>query len=166
MNKLHNFETRQILILTLIVSIFLQGCMAFNVSPIGLGETITGLQAAVNGNAGTVAYMKEGSNLVFLGWPAGTNYAWMILDKSGNIQDILKNVCGQKACPEIASELIQWLESNGYLPVGAGALPPAIVETVKHFSYLLAIGSSLPTIPVLFIPVIDPMDLIQPQTGV
>ena len=166
--KQHCFETRQWVILILLVSLTLQGCAAVNypqVQVIGLGETLSGLKSAVNGVEGTVVYMKEGSKLVFLGWPAKLDYAWMILDQNGNIQDILKTVCGQKACPEVASDLIRWLEANGYQSVSAGALPPAIVTTVKQFAYLLSIGASLPILPVLFIPVIDPLQLINPQVG-
>lgn len=151
MNKLYT----QMMRLSILVSLyFASGCAAASypqsIAPVDPGATIRGMQAAVNGAQGTFI-LQRGKDLV-MGWPSGTQYAWIAITANGRIADTVKNVCGNRACPQLAGELYNYLEANGWQPVNIGAIPPAVCYTIRQFAYLLSIGESLPMIPVLVVP--------------
>lgn len=155
------------IVLSLYLAIVLTSCAAVNfaqtVTAVDPGTTIRGMQMAVNGLPGTYV-LQQGENLV-LGWPSGTQYAWVALSQNGQLTDALKAICGNRACPEAMTDLYNYLVNNGWQVVSSGAIPATVSATVRQMAYLLAIGASLPLLPVLFMPVIDPMQLIHPEIG-
>lgn len=165
MNTLYTFIFRAAFVLSLILS---AGCAAVNypqtIVAIDPAATLRGMQAAVNGQPGTYI-LQQGEHLV-LGWPAGAKYAWVAFSQNGQFTDALKTLCANRACPELAGEMYNWLVKNGWQSIPAGMVPPAVASAVRQFAYMLSIGASLPVAPVLILPaMIDPQQWMNPQTG-
>ncbi len=148
------------------LALSLMSCAAVNypqmIRAVDPALTITGMQQAINGVPNTYALVKDG--LYVFGWPQGTYYAWVVFKESGSIQDTLKSLCGNKACPEIAGDLYNWLKTNGWQELPCSAVPVAVASAVRQLSYLLSIGAALPTLPIIVFPaLLDPAEFIQPK---
>lgn len=147
--------------------LLLTGCAAVNypqmIKTLDPALTIRGMQQAINGMPNTYALVKDG--MYVFGWPQGAQYAWVVFKDTGDIVETVKGICGNKACPEIAGDLYNWLLENGWNSISCSAVPATIASTVRQFSFLLSIGASLPTLPVIIVfpALLDPAELIQPK---
>lgn len=156
------FET----VVSIWLALILTSCGAVqyaqDVQVIDPAATLKGMSQAINGQAGT--YVLQQGEYLLLGWPAGTKYGWVIFNQAGDLTNAAKFLCGNKACPEAASEFYNWLMQNGWTSISAGAVPGAISSTVRQLTYLLSIGASFPMIPVLLMPLqLDPMQILKPE---
>jgi hypothetical protein len=139
-----------------------------NIESISVPSTVNGMTAAINGEVGTLRFVSPNNGLVVLGWPSGEQFGWIVLDQKGNLLDIIKNVCGQKACPGIATDFMNFLKASNYQAVEATALPPAVVMAVRQCFFLLSVGQALPTFIVLPTNLIhgDPLDMLRPTSAI
>lgn len=112
------------------------------VADLGLHETLAGMTRAIEGAAGTYVYMSESNPLIVLGWTEGSQAAWVMVDRAGNIMDQLSDICGNVSCPDNATDLLLWMENNGWKlvpPAGlAKALPAELVTSVQKTVALLS----------------------------
>lgn len=165
MNTLYTIIFRAAFLLSMLLS---AGCAAVSypqsVAAIDPATTLRGMQAAVNGLPGTYI-LQQGSQYVF-GWPSGGQYAWVAFAEDGKFLEGLKTLCGNRACPEAAGDLYNYLVQNGWQNIPGGMLPVGVASTVRQLAYLISIGASLPVMPVLMLPVvIDPIEWITPKVG-
>lgn len=162
----------------------LKAAFSSEIAPVLLQDTLTGMEAALNGLKGTYIYASENSNLVVLGWPIKDMAGWVILDKFGNFQNIFRDLCGNKACPAVATEFIVWLENNGWKAIPATSVPTAVAGSINNLANMirvaiaagkaigvdsaaaaLAAGSQIDTFIILLpaeLVVTDPVKLVKP----
>lgn len=148
------------------VAVALMGCAAI-VSPLDIYKTAEGASAAARGAANTWAMVKPTSDLVVLGWPQGQRYAFLIVDKLGQMTNLSKLCNGTCINWKDAAEFVSWLEANGWANVPAASLPPALVSALSQTAFLTALASRALT-NFLILPmglIQDPMQFIQPKTG-
>ncbi len=154
-------------VLMIWVAVALMGCAAI-ATPLDIYKTVEGANSAARGGANTWAMMKATSDLIVLGWPQGTRYAFLIVDKLGqttNLSQICNGTCiGWKD----AAEFLTWLEQNGWQNVPATALPPGVIAGLSQTAFLTSLGSRALT-TILILPIgmiqINPADYIKPEIG-
>jgi hypothetical protein len=161
-------------LISIILSMALTGCMgAVQMSSIpatqtqiGVQATVNGMLNAVNGVAGTAIYQHPGTGWIAMVWPSGSTYGFAIIDQAGKTFKDVQNICGTRCNWMEAADFVAWMEKSGWQSIASGAVPAAISSTIRQFSYLLSIGASLPSIPLIFVlPAVTPFDILNPGVG-
>lgn len=153
-----NSHTKYACVLYVLMALHLSGCGAI-VWPASLTDTLSGMQAAVKGQPGTFAYVKDG--MTILAWTAGEGqYAFVLLGRDGaslKLRDLCQGNC---VSWKTAADLFRWAESQGWQNVPAGMLSPALVAAVSQAAFVARFG--MPTVWLMPVVVKPPMDLVNP----
>ena len=133
----------------LFVILVLLGSFAAAVHPLSLYDTIRGMQGAAAGRIGTAIY--EGNGLYVMMWPARGQYGFAVINQSGDlVDDLAKMVNGNGTTVWRMSDLVRWMESNGYQRIDPRSLPVAISQVLlSQFMTAVAAGSRSLITPLL-----------------
>lgn len=152
-------------ILSLVLALMFTSCAAVQVAPLDISATIDGMKSAAVGAPGTWAFTKAGTDFVVLGWAQNSRYAFILLDKAGQLSQLQKlchaNVCNWRT----AADFVSWLEANGWASIPAGALPLSLTEAIKTSAFQAMLGRLYtPLLVPILIPA-NPAELVRPMVA-
>jgi hypothetical protein len=134
-----------------------------SVYPLDFYSTVAGMRAAAAGKSGTAIY--AGQNLYVMIWPHRGQYAFAVINQQGDVvDDLLRMVNANGVNVFRMSDLIKWMESNGFRQVDPKALPVNITTVLlSEMMAAVARGSRSLITPIL-IPA-DILDFDKPLPG-
>jgi len=100
-----------------------------SVYPLDFYSTVAGMRAAAAGRSGTAIY--AGHNLYVMVWPHRGQYAFAVINQSGDlVDDLLKMVNANGVNVFRMSDLIRWMEANGFKQIDPKSLPINITSVL------------------------------------
>ncbi len=118
---------KRLSILMLLIGLVSLACAS--VYPLNFYSTVAGMRAAAAGRSGTAIY--EGHNLYVMIWPHRGQYAFAVINQQGDlVDDLLRMVNANGVNVYRMSDLIRWMESNGFRQVDPKALPVSITSVL------------------------------------
>jgi len=100
-----------------------------SVYPLDFYSTVAGMRAAADGRSGTAIY--AGHNLYVMVWPHRGQYAFAVINQSGDlVDDLLKMVNANGVNVFRMSDLIRWMEANGFKQIDPKSLPINITSVL------------------------------------
>lgn len=119
MRKLFFVPLFLLLMLALIASAF----------PVNFYNSLAGMRSAAAGRAGTAIY--EGRSLYVLIWPYRGGYAFAVINQTGDLVDDLARMVNATGTDIYRmSDLVKWMETNGFKRVLPEALPVGIGQVL------------------------------------
>jgi len=119
---------------------------------LGAGETIKGMQAAMQSAPGSFI-MANGEQLLFV-WPKGQNYALAALN-AGSADQLIG---ASRAGAVTLTEYVKALESGGWRIIQPAAVPAGIAQALTAYSVEMAI-TALQGLPTVFMLPVSPVML-------
>lgn len=138
---------KKLTIFILLLALLSLACAS--VYPLDFYATVAGMRAAAAGKTGTAIY--EGHNLYVMIWPYRGQYAFAVINQNGDVvDDLLRMVNANGVSVFRISDLIRWMEGNGFRQVDPNALPVNITSVLlsQAMAYI-ASGSRALITPVL-----------------
>lgn len=97
--------------------------------PIGFHSTLSGMRAAAADKPGTMIYAGQG--LYMLAWPHRGGYAFAVINQAGSlVDDLAQMVNGTGTDIYRMSDLVRWMESNGWQRISGAQLPVSIGQVL------------------------------------
>ena len=135
----------------MIVPILLMVILAFFASafPVDFYSTVAGMRAAASGRSGTAIYASH--NLYVMMWPYRGGYAFAVINQAGDVvDDLARMVNATGTSIYTMSDLVKWMESNGYKRVMPETLPVGIGQVLlSQVMAAVASGSRALTTPLI-----------------
>ncbi len=111
------------------ILLFLLFVFGAAVWPIGFHSTLSGMRAAAADKAGTMIYAGQG--LYMLAWPHRGGYAFAVINQSGSlVDDLAQLVNGTGTDIYRMSDLVSWLERQGWQRISGAQLPVSIGQVL------------------------------------
>ncbi len=115
--------------LIIIILLFLLFVFGASVWPVGFHSTLTGMRAAAADKPGTFIYAGQG--LYLLSWPHQGGYAFAVINQRGDlVDDLARMVNGTGTSIYKMSDLIKWMESQGWQRISGAQLPVSIGQVL------------------------------------
>ncbi len=153
----------------LLCSLLLSACSAVQVAQsgasqlvevqtVGLGETLAGIQAAVQGQPGT--FIMESDRLVLVAWARSNSWCFASFSKQGKpVIDLLSEMGWNAQAVDTFSfsDFVKSLEASGWKTITPDKLPPALLATLQSFTVTAVetAANSLPTVLILPVVITD-----------
>lgn len=139
---------QRLLIVPILLLLILTCCFA-SAFPVDFYGTVAGMRAAAAGRAGTAIY--EGHNLYVMMWPYRGGYAFSVINQAGDVVDDLARMVNATGTNVYKmSDLVKWMEANGFKRVMPEALPVGIGQVLLgQVMAAVASGSRALTTPLL-----------------
>lgn len=136
---------------TLIILLGLLSLACASVYPLDFYSTVAGMRAAAAGKSGTAIY--AGQNLYVMIWPHRGQYAFAVINQNGDIvDDLLRMVNANGVNVFRMSDLIKWMESNGFQQVGPKSLPVSVTSVLLSQMMAYVANGSRSLITPLIVP--------------
>lgn len=119
--------------------------------PVSFYRTVNGLRAAAADAPGTFIY--SGNGLYLIGWPQGKGYAFSVLSQAGDVtQSLLKQANATGTNIFTMSDLVKWVESQGWTRTLGQDLPPQIGQTLLGYTMAAVASGSRAFVTVMAFP--------------
>lgn len=130
--------------------------------PINFYSTVQGLRSAAADAPGTFIY--QGNGLYLVAWPQAKGYAFSVISQAGDVtQSLVKQANATGTTIYTMSDLVKWVESQGWTRVLGQDLPPQIGQTLLGYTLASVASGSRALVTVLAFPAgtlnIEDMDL-------
>lgn len=140
---------KRLSILVLVLALISLACAS--VYPLDFYSTVAGMRAAAAGRSGTAIY--EGHNLYVMIWPHRGQYAFAVINQQGDVvDDLLRMVNANGVNVFRMSDLIKWMEGNGFRQVDPKALPVSVTSVLLSQMMAYVANGSRALITPLIIP--------------
>ena len=119
--------------------------------PVSFYRTVNGLRAAAADAQGTFIY--SGNGLYLIGWPQGKGYAFSVLSQAGDVtSNLLKQANATGTTIFTMSDLVKWVEGQGWQRTLGEDLPPSIRQTLLGYTMAAVASGSRAFVTIMVFP--------------
>lgn len=119
--------------------------------PVNFYKTVSGLRAAAADAPGTFIY--AGNGLYLISWPQGKGYAFSVISQAGDVtQSLIKQANATGTTIYTMSDLVKWVEAQGWQRTLGKDLPPNIGEALLGYTMAAVASGSRALVTVMIFP--------------